>query len=71
MEMDKAIVGSCHVGSVRIGVTVPKFDEAISVLEKISIEESAYFDVAHFDRARFDEKDSSVFKAAVKAVEKL
>lgn len=67
--LDKAIAGACRCGYVRAGVTKPLFDEAVEKLEKTPVEDSAYFDVAHFDSSRYDEKDSSMFKKAVKAVE--
>lgn len=68
--MDKAIVGVMRIGYFRIGVTVTKFDVALEQLKKIHLEDSARFDIAHFDRARFDEHDSSLFKAVKEALKR-
>jgi hypothetical protein len=70
--MDKAILGSCRVGFVRVGVTLPKFDVAISVLEKQN-ENSPYIarqGSAKQGYARQAVKNPLWFKA-LKALEKV
>jgi len=57
-------------GYFRWGVTIMTFDVALEQLKKVHLEDSARFDIAHFDRARFDEKDGTLFKKVKEALKR-